>query len=158
MRRSLFGFLTILAVAGLLITMGCERSNVLRVVTVNQGKTLQSDIADFYTYFDKQDSEYVTIYVFQPDTVEFEIQYVEFGLGLPTWTPYQAIINKSTITYKSADPAVAYDVATIPLTKSIITDRTGAKTQKFMPQQAIKVIVGLAILFLAVTYAVQFFR
>jgi uncharacterized membrane protein YfcA len=33
----------------------------------------------------------------------------------------------------------------------------GAKTQKVMPQKAIKVIVGTAILFLAATYVVQFF-
>jgi uncharacterized membrane protein YfcA len=34
----------------------------------------------------------------------------------------------------------------------------GAKAQKFMPQKAIKVIVGLAIHFLAATYIVQYFR
>jgi uncharacterized membrane protein YfcA len=34
----------------------------------------------------------------------------------------------------------------------------GAKTQKVMPQKAIKVIVGLAILFLAASYVIQFFR
>jgi hypothetical protein len=34
----------------------------------------------------------------------------------------------------------------------------GAKTQKVMPQKAIKVIVGLAILVLAATYIIQYFR
>jgi uncharacterized membrane protein YfcA len=34
----------------------------------------------------------------------------------------------------------------------------GAKTQKFMPQKAIRVIVGFAILFLAASYVIQFFR
>ncbi len=33
----------------------------------------------------------------------------------------------------------------------------GAKTQKYMPQKLIKIIVGIAILFLAVKYIVQFF-
>ena len=32
----------------------------------------------------------------------------------------------------------------------------GAKTQKYMPQKVIKVIVGIAIMFLAITYIVQF--
>ncbi len=33
----------------------------------------------------------------------------------------------------------------------------GAKTQKYLPQKAIKTIVGSAILFLAVSYIIQFF-
>jgi hypothetical protein len=131
MRRSLFGFLAVLMVAGILITAGCERANVLRVVNLNDGKALMVDIADFYRYFDKVDSEWVTIYVHQPDTVLVELQYVDIGLGLPTWTPYQAIVNKVVISYKSATEGVVYDNVTMPMTQAVMADREGKKTVKF---------------------------
>lgn len=131
MRRSLFGFLAILLAAGILITAGCERANVLRVVNLNDGKELMVDIADFYTYFDKIDSEWVSIYVHQPDTVQVELQYVDIGLGLPTWTPYQAIVNEVKISYKSSIDGVTYDDAKVPMTQAIMSDREGKKTIKF---------------------------
>jgi len=118
-------------VAGILVTAGCERANTLRVVQVNNGKELMSDIADFYKYYDKENEEWVTIYVFQPDTVEVELQYVDIGLGLPTWTPYQAVVNKATISYKSFTEGVVYDNVTVPLTQAVMSDREGKKTVTF---------------------------
>jgi hypothetical protein len=131
MRRSLIGLLTVVAIAGLLITTGCERSNVLRVVQLNRGNSLQSDVADFFTYFDKVDSEWISVYQAAPDSIEVELQYVEIGAGLPTWTPYQASINRITVTYKSADPTITYDNAIIPMFMSVVADREGKKTRKF---------------------------
>jgi hypothetical protein len=131
MRRSLFGLLTVVAIAALLITTGCERSSVLRVASVNNGNSLQSDIADFYKYFDKEDSEWVTIYQVPSDSVEVQLQYVEIGAGLPTWTPFEAIINKATITYKSADPTITYDNAIVPMTMYVMADQTNKKPTKF---------------------------
>ncbi len=131
MRRSLFSLLTVVAIAALLVTTGCERSSVLRVASINGGNTVRSDIADFYTYFDKVDSEWVTIYQVLPDTVLVEVQYVEIGAGLPTWTPYVAVINKATITYNSADPTVTYDPAVIPMSWSVKSDPTSPKVTKY---------------------------
>jgi hypothetical protein len=56
---------------------------------------------------------------------------VEIGAGLPTWTTYEAMIEKATINYKSADPAVAYDPAVITLSVAVMADREGKKTKKF---------------------------
>jgi len=132
MRRSLFGLLTVVAVTALFFTTGCERSSVLRVASVNEGMSLASDIADFYKYFDKEDSEWVLIYQVLPDTCEIQLQYVEIGAGLPTWTPFEAIINKATISYKSLlDPAVTYDNEVVPMTYYVMADQTNKKTTKF---------------------------
>jgi len=135
MRRSLLGLLTVVAIAGLLITAGCERSSVLRVVQINGGRTLQSDVADYGVWKDPTDpdAEPEFMYAIQPDSVEVELQYVEVGAGLPTWTPYEAVINKATITYKSlTDPTIVYAPVVIPLTTSIMADVTGKKTEKFV--------------------------
>lgn len=136
MRRSLLGLLTVVAIAALLITTGCERSSVLRVVQINGGRTIQSDIADFGIWVDPtlpdSEQEKEVVYAFAPDTAEIELQYVEIGAGLPTWTPFEAVINKATITYKSADPTITYDNAVIALTTSVMTDREGKKTRKFV--------------------------
>jgi len=119
----------------LLLTTGCERSSVLRVVQINGGKTVFSDIADFGIWVDPtlpdSEQEPEVVYAFAPDTAEIELQYVEIGAGLPTWTPFEAVIHKATFTYKSGDPTVTYDNAVIPLTQSIMTDREGKKTRKW---------------------------
>ena len=135
MRRSLLGLLTVVAVAGLLIMAGCERSNVLRVVSVNHGRTLESDIADWGIWKDPQDPKSTPIpaYVIQADSAEIELQYVEVGAGLPTLTPFEAVINKATITYTSeTNPDVTYDPVVVPMTTYIMSDPTGKKTTKFM--------------------------
>jgi len=131
MRHSLLGLLTVVAIAGLLITTGCERASTLRVASINNGNTLRADIGDFYRYFDTVDSEWVTIYQIAGDSVEVVLQYVEIGAGLPTWTPYEAIINKATIKYKSADPESQYEPSVIPMTQYVMADQTNKKTTKF---------------------------
>jgi hypothetical protein len=131
MRRSLFGLLTVVAIAALLFTTGCERSSVLRVASINHGCLYQSDVADFYTYFDKIDSEWVTLVASPTDSVEIELQYVEIGAGLPTWTPFEAIVNKATIKYESSDPTITYDPEVINMETYVMADQTNKKPTKF---------------------------
>jgi hypothetical protein len=132
MRRSLLGLLTLVTVAGLLSMTGCERSATLRVVSINNGMALRSDIADFMQYFDKEDSWYVTLYQYMPDSVPVVMQYVEIGAGLPTVTPYTASINRAVISYtKSSEDAPDYTSATIPLSVTVPSDPTGKKTTTF---------------------------
>jgi hypothetical protein len=135
MRRSLLGLLTVVAMAGLLLTASCERANVLRVVSINKGNSLRVDIADFFQYFDKIDSDYVTLYQYMPESVEVVLQYVEIGAGLPTWTPYQACVNKASITFRSnmpgGDEPPVYNKVTIPLNQAVMADAAGKTTTTF---------------------------
>ncbi|MBM3330333.1 hypothetical protein FJY68_00610 [candidate division WOR-3 bacterium] len=135
MRRSLLGLLTVVAIAGLLLTAGCERASVLRVVSINGGNSLRVDISDFLQYFDKIDSDYVTLYQYMPDSVEVVLQYVEIGAGLPTWTPYQATINKASISFRSNTPGgddpPIYTKVTVPLGQAVMADATGKSQTTF---------------------------
>jgi hypothetical protein len=136
MRRSLLGLLTVVATASLLLMAGCERNATLRVLSINGGNTLRSDLADFYQYFDNVDSETVTLVQTNPDSVQVVMQYVEIGAGLPTWTPYEALLDLVTIGFKSklaVDPgnAPVYQKVTIPLTQSVPADATGKSKVTF---------------------------
>jgi hypothetical protein len=135
MRRSLFGLLTVVATAGLLLVAGCEvfeQSNTLRVVSINNGNTLRSDIADFFVYFDPVDSEYIMIWQHMPDSVEVVLQYVEIGPGLPTWTPYVAHIKQVDISYKkTSEDAPVYPPARIHLQQTVTSDPAGKLTTTF---------------------------
>ena len=134
MRRSLFGLLTLVAIAGLLFTTSCQRAATLRVVSINNGTTLRSDIADYVTYVNK-DSEEIIMYQAEPDSVPVELQYVQIGAGLPTWTPYEALINKATIKYVGSTEAgidySTYATVVYPLTEYVSADPTATKTTKF---------------------------
>ena len=134
MRRSLFGLLTLVAIAGLLLTTSCQRAATLRVVSINNGTTLRSDIADYVTYVNK-DSEEIIMYQAEPDSVPVELQYVQIGAGLPTWTPYEALINKATIKYVGSTEAgidySTYATVVYPLTEYVSADPTATKTTKF---------------------------
>ena len=81
MRRSLLGLLTVVATAGILIMAGCERSATLRVISINGGNELRSDLADFLCYM-TPDSDLVTLVQSPPDSVQVVMQYVEIGAGL----------------------------------------------------------------------------
>lgn len=133
MRRSLLGLLTVVAIASLLITAGCERSATLRVLSINGGNTLRVDLTDFYLYFDKVDSEFVTLVQVSPDSVQVVLQYVEIGAGLPTYTPYEALINKATVSFKSklAEEAPSYSPVTIPMQQSALADQSGKTKTTF---------------------------
>jgi len=133
MRRSLLGLLTLVAIAGL-VTTSCQREATLRVTSINGGSILRSDLSDFFVYFDKVDSENITLFQVNADSVKVELQYVEIGAGLPTWTPYEALINKATVTFKSklaTDQPPPYQTVTIPLTQSVVADATGKTKTTF---------------------------
>jgi hypothetical protein len=137
MRRSLLGLLTLVAVAGLLLVAGCEffqQDSVLRVASINRGVALRSDVDD-WALQPSDDPEEPPYYVFGgalPDSIEVALQYLEIGAGLPTWTPYEAVINKATVTYKSLlDPETVYDPAIIPMTQYVMADHTNKKITKF---------------------------
>jgi hypothetical protein len=137
MRRSLFGLLTVVAIAALLFTTGCQRDSVLRVAKINGGHELDADIADFAIWLDPtlpdSEREPEVVYAFGSDTTEVELQYVEIGAGLPVWTPFEAIINKATISFASkyADPPRTYPNAVIPMNMYVMSDRENRKTTKF---------------------------
>jgi len=138
MRRSLLGLLTVVAIAGLLITTGCEvfeRSNVLRVVKINGGSSLNVDVTDWWIYKDPSDpeAEPEQVYSMVGATTEVELQYVEIGAGLPTWTPYQAIITKAKIEFKRTQPdGELFDPIsiTVPMDFNVPVDPAGKKTAK----------------------------
>jgi hypothetical protein len=138
MRRSLLGLLTVAAIAGLLITTGCsvfERSNVLRVVKINRGTSLHVDVADWWVYKDPSDptADPEQVFTMRGETTEVELQYVEIGAGLPTWTPYEVIISKATIAFTRTQPdAEPFDPPsiTVPMDFNVPVDPTGKKTSK----------------------------
>jgi len=137
MRRSLFRLLTVVAVAGLLAP-GCqvlEPTPALRILSINGGSTLSSDLSDFMQVFNKEDSVWETFYQVPSDSMKVELQYVEIGAGLPTVTPYEAIINEVTITkFNSSlppDDAPTYTTATLDLNQHVSSDPAGKKTTTF---------------------------
>lgn len=137
MRRSLLGLLTVAAIGGLLLTTGCEvfqQDPTLRVASINRGKTLRADIADYMQYM-TPDSDFVSIYQFMPETVEVILQYIEIGAGLPTWTPYVATLTDAKIKYSSTNTEDPFEyvqaTATIPLRQTVNVDATGKSTTAF---------------------------
>jgi hypothetical protein len=135
MRRSLLGLLTVVAIGSLLVTAGCERSGTLRVVSINHGNMLNVDLSDFYAYM-TPDSDYVVLYQVTSDSVEVVLQYVEIGAGLPTWTPYEALINQATVKFTSknlTDEPPPYEDVKVTLAQSCVADPTGkTKTTFYM--------------------------
>jgi hypothetical protein len=129
MRRLAIGVCALLPLALVLLTASCSRQDVLRVTSINRGLPIKADIADFATWTDPSDPaatpEYY--YVIPEEPVEVEFQYVEMGVGLPTWTPYQVIINKAVVAFKGA---ADYNNLTVPLNVTVVADREGKKTVK----------------------------
>jgi hypothetical protein len=133
MRRSLLGLLTLVAIGSLLVMAGCERSGTLRVVSINNGNMLHVDIADFYQYM-TPDSEFVTLYQVTSDSVKVELEYVEIGAGLPTWTPYEALINQATVKFTSknlTDEPPVYEDVKVTLAQACQADASGKKKTTF---------------------------
>lgn len=134
MRRSLLGLLTVVAIGSLLVVAGCERSGTLRVVSLNDGNALRVDLSDFSRYFDVDDSIYYPIYAVTSDSIKVVLQYVEIGAGLPTYTPYQAQINRATVRFTSkgyTDEPPVYDVVNVVLTQSCVADASGKNKTMF---------------------------
>ncbi|OYD16279.1 hypothetical protein CH330_03285 [candidate division WOR-3 bacterium JGI_Cruoil_03_51_56] len=132
MRRTVFGLLILVAAAGLILTASCQRENALRIVTINDGETLMSDIIDFGEITIEEPGEEPEKYIITQipqDVVGIELQYVEIGLGLPTLTPYKAHITKIQISYRDA-AGTEYDPIVLPVNIVVDAEPEGKKTEK----------------------------
>jgi hypothetical protein len=131
MRRIALSLMALVAIAGLLLTTGCQRDNNLRIVAARPEGVLFGDLSDFATYRDPTDpeAEPELVYVIPGDMAELDLQYVEIGLGLPTWTPYQARLEQATITYRSAGEPDEWEgtYITYGLRVTVEADREGGK-------------------------------
>ncbi len=136
MRRLGSGLLGFLALASIvLVGSGCQQQNVLRVTSVNDNLPINADLADFGLYTDPTDpeAEPELISITPSQNAELVLQYVEIGSGLPTWTPYQAIVHTGRIIYKSAS-GVDRGRVTLPLNIAVMADREGRRTVKAKAQ------------------------
>ncbi|NPV14253.1 hypothetical protein HPY86_04910 [candidate division WOR-3 bacterium] len=127
MRRNLSVLL--LVCAAMFTMVSCQRENALRVVSIES--PYYSDLSDRGIERDPETGEAEEIEVVPTDVVSAEFQYVEIGPGLPTWTPYQAHIEKATITFKR----IGGDELGEPLPQIVVpckivvqSDPTGKKT------------------------------
>jgi len=130
-RRTFFGLFALFAFFGLLAT-SCQHSGALRVVSINNGKEVQSDLVDFGIYRDPTDpeAEPELISVTPEDIIPIELQYVEIGPGLPTWTPYQANITRAQISFdkKLGELQGNPDPVNVVVNWAVPADPTGKKT------------------------------
>jgi hypothetical protein len=131
----------VVAVAGLLAP-GCQvfrTEGSLRVVSINAGNMLHSDLVDFYVYWVKEDSAWDTIWQVPGDSVKVEMQYIEIGAGLPTTTPYEALVTQATVTFTSKIPGdpnaepVPYGKSGVPIPLAVVvpSDPSGKKITTF---------------------------
>jgi len=101
-----------LFVLGLLV-IGCHKStaNALRVVRINDGKAVEVDVLDDWTYTDPDPEVGVVEVTTTSDViVPVEVAYTEQGTGLPTYPgPYTARINKYTVTFKDVTTGTETD-------------------------------------------------
>ena len=131
MRRIVFGLFAVVVVAGLFLTAGCSTDRALRITEINKGEVIVSDLVDFGVIKVQEDPEEpVEIYPVMEvpsDIVEIEFQYVEIGLGLPTWTPYWANIEKATIVYTNQETGETYESVQVGMSTDVESDPEGDK-------------------------------
>ncbi len=127
MRRNLFVLL--LVCAAMFTMVSCQRENALRVVSIQT--PYYADLVDYGIEHDPETGEPEEVEVVPIDKVKAEFQYVEIGPGLPTWTPYQAHIEKATITFKRTggdELAEPLPQIVVPCNIVVQSDPTGKKT------------------------------
>ncbi|MEO0075249.1 MAG: hypothetical protein ABIK31_03980 [candidate division WOR-3 bacterium] len=101
-----FGYYVILILCiGILLSLACERhtsQNALQIVSINQGRDLNVDIADWARLPDPEDPEDTILVALMHDyAIPVQVRYVEVGLGLPTYpTPYTARITDYKVTFR----------------------------------------------------------
>ncbi len=131
MRRIVFGLFAVVVVAGLLLTTGCnDRDRALRITRINQGEPVISDLVDFGVIRledEEGEVELISVSEVPSDIVEIEFQYVEIGLGLPTWTPYWANIERATIVYTNQETGDNYESVQVGMSASVESDPEGDK-------------------------------
>ncbi|MGB9742944.1 MAG: hypothetical protein ACPL0F_07325 [bacterium] len=128
MRQTIFvlfvGLLTIV------LMPACQRENALRVVSVQS--PYYSDLVDHGIVRDEEGIA-EEIEVTPVDSVTVGFQYVEIGPGLPTWTPYQAHIEKAAISFRRIggdELSEPLPNITVPCKVVVQADPTGKKTVK----------------------------
>jgi len=126
MRRIALGSFVVLAGLTLVLFAGCSRENSLRVVSLNDGNPFFSDLVDYGVVNDPE-GEPMEVEVVHDDICEITLQYVEVGMGLPTWVPYQANIEQAqlTFTWVAGDEPDELLPLVLPLELSVPADRTG---------------------------------
>jgi len=126
MRRIALGSFAVLAGLTLVFFAGCTHENALRVVSLNDGNPFFSDLMDYGIVNDEEGDPY-TVEIVPDDVCEIGLQYVEVGIGLPTWTPYQANIEQVqvTLSWIAGDEPDELPPLILPLKMSIMADRTG---------------------------------
>lgn len=126
MRRNLFVLL--LVCATMFTAFSCQRWNALRVVRISS--PYYADLVDYAIERDPETGEPIEIEVIPKAIAEVAFQYVEIGPGLPTWTPYQAHIEKARITLRRIggdeliEPLPALEV---PCKVTVPADPTGKR-------------------------------
>lgn len=133
MRRFASGLCLLILATGLLLTTGCQRDNSLRILSINGGQPLFSDLVDFGEITIREPGEDPEVYRISEvptDVVEIQLQYVEIGLGLPTWTPYWASIERATITYLNMETGETYEAVQVGMNASIEAHPEGRRTER----------------------------
>jgi len=126
MRRIALGSFAVLAGLTLVFFAGCNRENALRIVEINDGRPFVSDLVDYGVITDPEgDPE--EIEVIPDDFCTIKLQYVQIGLGLPTWTPYQAHIEQVQMSFDWITGDMPDDVPPLVLPFKMVTkaDPTG---------------------------------
>lgn len=127
MRQFIFVAIGLLLV---LLMPACQRENALRVVSLES--PYYADLVDYGIVRDEEGVP-TEIEVVPTDEVEAGFQYVEIGPGLPTWTPYQAYIEKVTISFKRIGGDELNEPLpniTVPCKVVVQSDPTGKKVVK----------------------------
>lgn len=133
MRRFVTGLFVFVAVTGLLLTTGCQRENSLRIVSVNRGEPLMSDLVDFGEVTIREPGEEPETYRISEvptDVVDLDLQYVEIGLGLPTWTPYIASLERATISYLNLETGETYEAVQVAMSATVEADPNARRTER----------------------------
>ncbi len=132
LRRKVYVSVILTLCLGLLVSLSCSRENTLTIVSINKDSPILSDLADFGIYRDPTDpeSEPEQIEATPTDFVPIEFSYGEIGIGLPTWRPYVASINKITVTFSRVMGEAPENLPRIEIKTNIQvpSDPTGKKT------------------------------
>jgi len=125
-RRTLFGLLVLAAALTVLPSLSCQRENALRIVDIDD--PFYSDLIDYGVERDLEGDPY-EVELTPTDSCIVRLQYVEIGPGLPTWTPYQAHIEKVKVTLKQipglGDPIEGLPPFEVPFKTVVVADPTG---------------------------------
>ncbi|HDQ99750.1 MAG TPA: hypothetical protein ENN51_05655 [candidate division WOR-3 bacterium] len=133
MRRFALGLIVFAVAAGMLLTAGCQRDRSFRILSINQGEILLSDLVDFGEIVIREpggEPERYEISEVPTDIVDMDLQYVEMGLGLPTWTPYLANVERATISYVNLETGETYEAVQVALSAAVQADPEGRRSTR----------------------------